>query len=75
MKPIIASGSVIVTVYRTVMSTPNGRTDSLQIYVLFMFTQRARACVRAGRARMCAFAYFILVRVCPNLLGTYYDSP
>jgi hypothetical protein len=30
-KPIIASGSFIVTVYWTVMSTPNGRTNYLQI--------------------------------------------
>jgi hypothetical protein len=31
MKPIIASGLFIVTVYWTVMFSPNGRTDSLQI--------------------------------------------
>jgi hypothetical protein len=69
MKPIIASGSFIVTVYWTVMSTPNGRTESLQFsgnlllltisvkdYLLFMFMHRAHACKRAC-ARACVIKH------------------
>jgi hypothetical protein len=39
--------------------------------VLFMFTHRARACVRAKRAYVCIRLF--LNGLCPNLLGTYYD--
>jgi hypothetical protein len=69
MKPIIASGSFIVTVYWTVMSTPNGRTIPSKLagnvlllairvkdYVLFMFTHRAHACERVC-ARACVIKH------------------
>jgi hypothetical protein len=38
--------------------------------LLFMFTHRARACVRAKHARMCAFAYFerIMSKFAGNIL-------
>jgi hypothetical protein len=39
---------------------------SVKDYVLFMFTHRARECMRAERTRMCAFAYFLTdyVQIC-----------
>jgi hypothetical protein len=49
-------------IFERIMSKFAGNILRLTIsgkdYVLFIFTHRARACVRAKRARMCAFAYF-----------------